>query len=255
MAFCSNCGTKISDNVKFCPNCGNSITGEVSATEQKQSTSVREETLNELNKLYQHFSKKENEYKEFCSLEETTEEDIKEAEKNKKISRIALPLVVIFLGVIYSIVYSPEDLHIPGLHIPIWIKILIIILIAVLSYLYANKHGKKQIEKARKTRDRKEELRKELFEYYNQYEKCPIGIEYTYPPVKILDIMDVVRSGRADKISDAINLILDDIHKAKVENSVKAAESYAAMTAQSAANAADAARKTEIKMQGIKNKL
>lgn len=239
MAFCSNCGTKISDNVKFCPNCGNSITGEVSATEQKQSTSVREEALNELNKLYQHFSKKEKEYIEFSSLEETTEEDIKEAEKKRKISRIVSPIIVFALC--FGIYYFCLAIE---LNPPLILMILISITISVLTVLESNINGKKQIEKTKTLLARKEELRKELFEYYNQYDKCPIGIEYTYPPDIILDIMDVVKSGRADKISDAINLILDDIHKAEVERSVKAAESYVAITARSAAEASDAARKT-----------
>ena len=56
--YCGNCGRELSDNAKFCPNCGNSITGEVSATEQKQSTSVREEALNELNKLQKLIDKR-----------------------------------------------------------------------------------------------------------------------------------------------------------------------------------------------------
>lgn len=82
----------------------------------------------------------------------------------------------------------------------------------------------------------------ELYTHYFNYKNCPIGPEYTNP-ANIRVILDTIISGRADTTKEAINILVEDAHRNRMEN-------YAAQTAefahQAAVNAGRAARASTV---------
>ena len=78
------------------------------------------------------------------------------------------------------------------------------------------------------------ELADELHTHFVNFGYCPIGEEFTNPAI-LSKISENLRTGRANNITDAINIMFDDAHKSQME--------WAAMeTAHSARQAAAGAR-------------
>ena len=55
----------------------------------------------------------------------------------------------------------------------------------------------------------------DLVRYYNQAVNCCIAYEYS-DPAYMQEIIKIISSGRADTLSSAINIMLDDIHKGQI---------------------------------------
>ena len=56
----------------------------------------------------------------------------------------------------------------------------------------------------------------DLREYYEAYKNCPVGMEY-FCPSTIDKLYNLMKSGRADTIKEAINVYEDDKHKDRME--------------------------------------
>ena len=90
--------------------------------------------------------------------------------------------------------------------------------------------GKKYKINSERIKERFKEVKLELVNNYNNYANCPIGFEYSNPEV-IAIIKKTLISGRAESLKEAINIILDDIHKRNLENGIKNIEQLSGMTA------------------------
>ena len=96
------------------------------------------------------------------------------------------------------------------------------------------------VKKSRRKKFQKEsdELLDELWNNYISYGPCLLGFEFTIPE-NLEEIRNLLLSGRANNIRDAVNTMLDDKHKRQLE-------SFAAATAQYAQQAAVASGVTAV---------
>ena len=51
---------------------------------------------------------------------------------------------------------------------------------------------------------------------YAEYPLCPIGPEYSNPDV-LYALLQVIQSGRADTIKEALNILIDDSYRQKMQ--------------------------------------
>lgn len=251
MAFCSNCGAEIAEGAKFCPSCGTAVNGqsvEVVADNNSQ-LSEREKSLDELSKMMEYFSQKKDLYGRLKNNQILTEIEWGYGKKPKKMDGVwkflgMIPLICGWLYFLWDSIDSGWSIDISVLIVPFSCMIF--------SLLIQGYGKKKKTQKLKQLAQEKERLLQELQDYYNAYKNCPIGIEYT-DPIDIEKIMDIVRSGRATRISDAINTILDDIHKETLEQNVREAARNSAEAAylarkasKNASKAADSASRAEL---------
>lgn len=93
------------------------------------------------------------------------------------------------------------------------------------------------------------ELSDELYKYYCKYTNCPVGPEYTNPS-NLMVVQRTIISGRADTIKEALNLLVEDAHREKMENLASQTAQYAQQAAvyaqQTAANSDRIRRNTAV---------
>lgn len=243
MAFCSNCGAEIAEGAKFCPSCGTAVNGQaVSAVADSNSQLLdKENSLNELSKMYEYFDKKRSVYDEWNYISYSIS-DLSENGKKKLTGKFYMYGGIAIILIIVSLFLLSLLKTIIGSEIIELLKSLIPFLLILLSFVGLIRASRQQKKKIRELTARKEVLRGEINEYYNNYGNCPIGIEYTFPK-DIEHMIDIIRSGRATKLSDALNMMLDDYHKQTVEENVRVAAINSAEAARHARAAADSASK------------
>ena len=98
-------------------------------------------------------------------------------------------------------------------------------LIALYIFLQARKKNK--LEAATK---RYYELTDELIDHFRKYPNCPVGPEYTNPS-NLAVIKRTIISGRADRIKEALNILVEDAHREKMENIASQTAEYARQAA------------------------
>ncbi len=260
MAFCSNCGAEIAEGAKFCPSCGTAVNGQAVsvAADTNLQVSERESSLNELSKMLEYFSKKKDLYERLKINQIYTKIEWGHGKKPKKIAAkwilfAAIPYILCLFCIASLIILIIASMHLEE-GFEIWDYAEAILWAAgfgFLGTLIVRIGKKKKTRKLEQLAQEYDQLRQELQDYYNAYTNCPIGIEYTHPD-DIENILDIVRSGRATRISDAINVIIDDIHKEKVEQSAREAARNSAEAAylarkasKNASKAADSASRAE----------
>ena len=227
MSFCTNCGCELTTTTNFCPNCGAGTGNTIVAVKEEvvaTSISKRDMTLNEISILYNYFLEKNNEFNEFDLVNN-------KIGKIKKLRNILGGLVFFAIIGFFSIFQTPKNEIIENILGTLVSLAALGSEIAIFVFL---------TKKIKKLQNRSNELNQILTQHYEAYNNCPIGIEYSRPE-DITKIYDVVRSGRAETIPEAINLIIDDMHKAKMEH--HAAETAAA-SKETARAAKAAARNT-----------
>ena len=245
MAFCSNCGAEIADGTKFCPSCGTAVNGQsVSAVADSNSRLLdKENSLKELSKIYEYFEKKRSVYDEWnyvnYTLSDYSENGKKKAARKFLFYYFIAGIMAIVAWVLISLLEKISN------DIIFWIIMIPTILLLLLAFFLFFGGGiflaiHKQKIRIRELTARQEVLRGELNEYYHNYGSCPIGIEYTFPK-DIEYMIDIIRSGRAVKISDALNIMLDDYHKQTVEENVRIAVNNSAEALRNAREAAESA--------------
>lgn len=57
-----------------------------------------------------------------------------------------------------------------------------------------------------------EQMREELKAHYSKLQNCPVPFEYSYP-LTIADITKHIESWRADNVKEAIQCLIEDIHR------------------------------------------
>ncbi|MBR4599463.1 MAG: zinc ribbon domain-containing protein [Treponema sp.] len=225
MSFCSKCGTEISEATRFCPNCGQAVNFEVSPSSKNEVVGSKLSAKEEIAKIYDYFSQRQDLYQKFDALTAK----INGIPQRIKLFRFLLTgIFVVF--VILAMMYENQK---------VLEEIMTVVLVAAIGgYLYYRFiKSRLTLKKLNAERD---SVNSEILDYYNAYGDCSLGVEYT----RIQDIQliaDVIRSGRATSIADALNLIIDDEHKARVERNTFEAAQNSAQAAQAAKSASKAA--------------
>lgn len=218
--FCQNCGNEVESTTSFCPKCGNSLSGtgpmQIRTSSVQQRQQIRQDELNEIDRMINYFSKKQDKYNEYDSVCERLDPNY----LRKRPSLIIWGLVSIATGI----------LLITGGGF-LWSIPLILgggaLIFAFVKSTQARNNNYAEASK------RYYELAEELYNYYCDYGPCLVSASYSNPS-NLSAIRQMIQSGRADTIGDALNTLLDDEHKA-------AMEAYSQRTAASAEEAAHSA--------------
>ena len=183
MAFCRNCGMD-TGNARFCIGCGAPV--EVGYV----TMDPRQRSLREMEQMIDYFSIKKHQYDEMLRKGE----EIKECEE-KGFGIFVAGAVIFGLVALYTVK-------------PLW-------WLAVAAYIAGRIFAKhKNQEKLAKANARRMALAQELSDHYAAYD-CPVGFEYTDP--RVLEAMyNILRQGRASDISQALNIMLQDMRDEKL---------------------------------------
>ncbi len=209
MKFCSHCGAELTGE-RFCPHCGAAAEGNlmgVATVPNYGQINVREHGLLEMEKLLNYFGSKAAKYQECDQL-------IEEVTKRKKKFYIIWLILGVLLGWFgWWVMLNANINGILGYLVGIGLFILPPILFLAL-FVWLNIKNRKRIKGAIAQQTA---LVAELHDHYCNYGNCPIGIEYTWP--NVLNILaEIMRQGRTNEIKEAVNIMLDDLHKAKMES-------------------------------------
>lgn len=247
MAFCGTCGTKLNGQA-FCPNCGTPVGNEVMVSGNTsviygQPKSERQMALDELDAVIDHFSYVEDEFNEL--IEKTNQiENLKQ----KKILRwvFSMPIFVLVVALLGGTVLTK---------LPDFVALVLLVVAIVLPIalpIYLKIQNAKEIKALDKYTDT---LTEKVMDNYNSFNgECPVGFNF-YNPVSLSWLRELITSGRASTVSQAMNLMMDDIHKNKLEQQLaqtlnaaevaayyaKDASHHSRAAARSASRAADAA--------------
>lgn len=155
--------------------------------------------VSELERLYNYFEKKNNSYRHLV-------DSTKKFETQGKPSIVAWVIFGLLLSVIIYFVVYAFGLDVPVLLPFYWF------FVTVFGYVTAKK-------KATKNRDFYRHmvisLNSELIEYYNKAIHCCIAYEYSDPRY-LEQVLRILKTGRAERLPDAINIMLSDIQKGKI---------------------------------------
>lgn len=239
--YCKNCGAQLDNNAKFCNVCGGKIQNEddvilVSNNQPVKNhyMSTREaerlSELNELDNMIAYFSQKQEAYKDYdCFSKELyrLRRGIRSAPLVWGIILSVLSLIFLCGGAIpnmFSKANSGE--FYTYLFLSIFLSVIGTPLI-VLFIIKKTRNG----SRLRTVTEKCDALEDELWAHYENYGHCLVGFEYSNP-ANLVVIKQTINAGRADNTREAINILLDDAHKANME----------AIAIQAARNAAQAAR-------------
>lgn len=226
--FCSKCGAEIDDNAQFCSVCGNTISSASqswnSASNLKIQKSTRAETESVINELINYFSIKSDLYQEFDKNE-------LKLYKTKQVNALKVITCILICTIVFSFAWFIIISQISGNEIVLITasSICAIIVLAIILII--------RTKKIKKLTNRQNEIISKISDYYYQLEYCPIGIEYSDPAI-LNQLMAIVKTGRADTIKEAINIMLDDAHKNQMENAAFLAAQSAYQTAKNSRVAA-----------------
>ena len=260
MAFCGKCGAELQEGMNFCAKCGNKVGSEdlpsalrngsgTSAGAIQKSMDLRNESMTELYRMIQYFSKKSVQYGEYDRLNELAGKP--STGYRSPLRKIGIVLIAIGLPLIALVIklfiddkekFSGDNPQYPmsDFLIPLFVLIAVVAIGVVLIVLYRVeklRHKQKEINTLRRMGD----LSQELGAYYLDYGPCVVGYEFTNPQVLQM-IANTISVGRADTPQAAINLLLEDAHKANMEYQM-ARTAYAA---ERTATAAEAIARTPI---------
>ena len=242
MSYCYSCGSVLGVNDKFCNNCGAAAASQLVPQEYNpvpaQQDYGRKGALVEINRLIEYFGVKQAQYDEYdvCS-ENLSYLENPRAHVNVRgiiggkpfiiIGAVLLGIGVNF-GAIASSLNSGEMLGTCVLLSLFGAGSLAAGIVLTVTYNKKLRDTRNNLILQNQTRFN--QLVDELSEYYKAYGYCPMSPEYTNP--KILNkIRDIIWSGRADSIKEAINILHQDAHNSEMEL-------QASLTARSAASAA-----------------
>lgn len=280
MSFCVNCGAQISEQHKFCPNCGTTQTAAENtvamntnqgtmpqynqnpygnmpqnmnynnpyySTPYNDGMAVRQNELNTMDKLINYFSAKQHLYDEYDYASNMIYRLSRGGAKAALVwSIILLSAALVFF--ISSITSGTNDLYSSYEQEEMAATFVILGVISLVAGggllgLFLGLKGKRRRQLAHFT-DRYFQLSDELYRYYCGYANCPIGPEYTNP-TNLAVVKRTIISGRAYTIRDALNILVEDAHRARMED-------IATQTAQYAQQAAQYAQQTAANTNSIR---
>lgn len=237
--FCSNCGNEIVGQQMFCPFCGNNLSYVSNLYDVTQSTVnsvlftqntavVRQSELMQMDKLLSYFSVKQKQYDEYDYVSKNIDDWSNLSAKAALVWGIIL--FVISFVISYCAVCITDFFSLLALALPFFGTGV------VLFVLFFCLNGRRR-RKLNNAINRYYELATELSDYYYSYENCPIGPEYTNPS-NLVVVKRTIISGRADTIKEALNILLEDAHRERMENLSVQAARYAEQAAHNSSVAA-----------------
>lgn len=207
--YCISCGTELPTAAKFCNQCGKSQIEELNINKSQEvqsrknghdSKSHKDILLTKLNDALSYFSKKKDLYDRYESLQGS----------KKYMTNGEAALWYVFGILIACIIW----IFIPGDGF-IWTFLSFIDFVYVgLVYPY-NRNQKKFVERTRlnnKIENDLVQIEEELQLYYDAYSNKIVSFEYAHPTI-IKELIQNISSNRADNLKEAINCLLEDVHK------------------------------------------
>ena len=241
--FCPNCGASVPENSTFCQACGRNLkTGVLQPQNVNVDQNIRERAdsfqmarqaermgeLNTLDNMIGYFSQKMPEYEEYDTESEKLSKYEIGRKKAPKVWGIILTILGSVITVVTLLIMIAMKVIGDKMGMPVETGGLVgSFSIAVIFYgaaffvpgiimLVVNaKNEKKYWKDFEYTADRYDFLYNDLNVYYRNYGYCPIGFEYSHPKVLQL-VKDMIKSGRANNTTDAINTMIED-HRREVE--------------------------------------
>lgn len=160
----------------------------------------RNETLAELSKMHEHFSKVQSKYDEIDQINEM----LPKLNRIGKIPMLVFGCIALTIAIILTVVVCVNfsgfyDYNNGMLSLYCYMFYMAGIGLIV-GFIIFNNVRKKRIQNYN---DRLEQLAGELMFHYNSYGECPLGVEYSNPKT-IERIYDMVQRGEADTIQEAV---------------------------------------------------
>lgn len=191
------------------------------------SSAMRNGALTELSKMHQYFSKVQSKYDEFDRINET----LPKMNRVGKKPMLVFGIITLSIALIFTVVAANTHSE---------LAITPCVLFSIIGFGLLG--GFIAIEIVRKKRvqnynNRLIQLSKELMYHYNNYGKCQLGADYTNPRI-IEKLYDMVQSGRADTIKEAVNQLLSDMRMNEMAGYAQATAFYAQKAAAGAAASA-----------------
>lgn len=242
MRYCVNCGQELREGASFCANCGIRVqenspeSGTVAAdiqvispqfyqmeysnTVQNRIEAYRVSNIQKITDIFNYFSVKREDFKRKYELEEMIVPRL----SRRSVAPLVWGIIVTIIGLLLTGIFvfmlcfakakltSVSDVvtvfGMPG-------AILLLGALLLTIYVQKGKHSKKKLEVSQAEL---QELNNELYQYYNQSGYINlIGFEYV-DPVVLETIMQIIVSGRANTISEAIQQFVSDIRNDQLQS-------------------------------------
>ena len=218
--FCSNCGTRLLENALFCTNCGKKVADIPVVTYNQQPTPVtvepsvvqqhaeiealRKSELSILEKVFQFFSKKQIQYDGY----DDACEQVNKYARGTSNALIVWGSIITAILILFIVISAATNEWAPtGLFIITVPGILMLI-----GGILLKVNGR---QKQRYYLEGYANLSQELYNYYLEYEDCPIAAEYTNPRI-LYSISRLIQTCRANTINEAINILNSQTNAALV---------------------------------------
>jgi len=233
--FCAKCGKEINDRANFCQYCGTSIKLTDNELDDVKGSSFAQEKkadILKLKKCLEHFGEIRDVYEKYSE------------HWNIKRELDSLDGCTFFLGVIVcgailsflgTLLFSIFVYNLPSS-----VGLFLTLALPFVFWFLGVIHRKK---KKAYIQNQLEDIYKIIEQHYQKYEDCPLAIGNTSPS-RIEEYINLIETGRADSIKEAINLQIDDEHKTKMLRLQQEAADNARAAASAAANAEAKAAKS-----------
>lgn len=243
--FCNKCGTQLPDGTPFCSSCGANLNASVNPAQapmmdyqaqmqmqqmqaqqyQMQKNSIRQSEIALLQNVYDHFNLKRATFQEYDKVGERLS-------YYQRGARSALIVWGAIITVISFMIASMVGSSSGAFAVFLVFSFLGAGMIAGGVMMKVNNKKKLRLYESEYIR-----LSEELNAHYNAYPMCPVGAQYSNPEI-IEVIMDVMQSGRANTIADAINILVSDINQSEMQAYLQSIENYSRQTAAASKTAA-----------------
>ena len=201
---CPNCNGQVqidtSREFGFCSYCGTKILFERDAplNATQAFADNRTAALDEITRIMDHFEPVADDFRRVDAVNDQID-----MLSNKKYSG--------YIGTGISLIVIALIIMLCG-GIPVGIALIIAGAVILIVAGAVKKQDQQTIENLK---EEKRELSRLLFDKYNEYPNCPVGIEYCRSDV-LYDLYEYLRKGRAETIKEAINLLESDEHNAEM---------------------------------------
>ena len=241
MAFCKECGSDL-QGAKFCANCG--AAAQDLLIQQRESAlsanaNMRQASMAECKKMIQYFSQKTKTWEKYDQVSE----DVRLGRSRWHTFILILGIVWLGFGCFLAYGVSTTD--------PVWNLIetvfvwglfaLVFILPCLPCFFIYSRLDKKSKKKYAELQLLQDVLSLEIFEHYEAYGYCHVGLQYTRVGL-LQDILKNIDDGRCSTIDAAINILLDDEYKRSMQQQAEAIHAASERAADAAEEAAAAAK-------------
>ncbi len=223
--FCSSCGQKLSENAAFCTACGAPVNAVVNTDPrqedlktqfQMQKNAIRQSEIQCLKRAISYFSEKKNTFDEYYKTADTIQVHSRKDNSSTLIGigiLLCVLSIVFLLGAMRTLLTGQYEIEPQTGAIAITAYALIVLIplvIGLIMLIRGNKSKTRHREKHEYYLQRHQALAEELHNHYMRYPSCPVGAQYCNPDVLRI-ILNVLESGRADTVKEALNLMINEV--------------------------------------------